>query len=388
MKKDFLLVTAALLSGTATAGGLLHHEVATFDSVSSAGVGNASNRHDASAIITSPAGLTGIEDSSWSFGVQWMDVGNRQQGTLNNEDFVLKGSNSTVLPSIAYAKRISDDMVIGLSFHAEGGLDLDYTSQTSGARFISNQSQNAVNVHLGAGYELNQALSVGGALIVQHVMTSLKVDTDVSSYSVIKAEGHEGNTAASFMLSAFYDLAPNTYISANYKHQVSHSNNSITIKGSVDGEPDQLPPQDISITWPSQLNFGVAQQLSENLTLKGLLGAEFWSNYSDRYNTKDVYTLGASLGYQLNRWNFQVGARYDTKLLDEKDMHPELVIGENWSLGAGAERVRRNGHRIGLAYQYRDFGTHDVSYTLDDTYAFTGKVKNNNLHVVSLSYTY
>lgn len=74
MKKSTLAIALmASISGFSYAGGILLHEVATFDSVSSAGVGNSSNRIDASATMTSPAGLTSIEDSSFSLGASiWM----------------------------------------------------------------------------------------------------------------------------------------------------------------------------------------------------------------------------------------------------------------------------------------------------------------------------
>ncbi|GAL34662.1 hypothetical protein JCM19240_4212 [Vibrio maritimus] len=75
MKKSTLAIALmASISGFSYAGGILLHEVATFDSVSSAGVGNSSNRIDASATMTSPAGLTSIEDSSFSLGGQYLDA--------------------------------------------------------------------------------------------------------------------------------------------------------------------------------------------------------------------------------------------------------------------------------------------------------------------------
>ncbi|GAM58659.1 hypothetical protein JCM19231_1562 [Vibrio ishigakensis] len=73
-KKLLTLALTGAFSANVFAGGILLHEIATFDSVSSAGVSNPTNRTDASAAITSPAGLTAIGDCSFSVGLQYLDA--------------------------------------------------------------------------------------------------------------------------------------------------------------------------------------------------------------------------------------------------------------------------------------------------------------------------
>lgn len=75
-------------------------------------------------------------------------------------------------------------------------------------------------------------------------------------------------------------------------------------------------------------------------------------------------------------------------MFDTDNMVPELAIAENWSFGLGAEKARSNGHRIGLAYEYRNLGTHDVTYSIGDIPYFDGRMDEQRIHVLSLSYAY
>ncbi|MGL6259508.1 OmpP1/FadL family transporter [Vibrio sp. WXL210] len=392
----FLAVTATLAT-QAHAGGIILHEVATFDSVSSAGVGNTTNRKDASAAITNPAGLTAIEDSSWSFGLQVVDAKTVLEGKGPNSpatglplELSSEGTTTALAPSLAYAKRVTDNLVLGASLHADGGLGMEYDNGLSGYGFVDSQSQEFVNVNLAAGYAVNNQLSIGGALVIQHMMTTMDIDQSALE-SGLKASGEDGTTAASFMLSTMYDISDRTYVSVNYKHKVKHSDASLTLKGSVnhDNESEGFKGDaDISVNWPSQLSFGIQHQLDHALTLKGMVGAEFWSDYSKELKTEDVYTIGTAIEYQHNAWTYQAGARYDTSFMKDKNLTPQLAVGDNWAVGFGAELKRSNGHRIGIAYQYRDMSTADTTHELFGAPIFDGSIKENRLHALSLSYAY
>lgn len=391
MKKNTLFFAiSALLSANTFAGGIILHEVATFDNVSSAGVGNTTNRKDASAAITNPAGLTSIEDSSWSFGLQVVDAKTIHRGQANLiGELNTKGTATALAPSLAYAKRVHDDLVLGVSLHADGGLGMEYQNGPSGYGFIDSQSQEFVNINLAAGYALNDQWSIGGAFVIQHMMTTIDIDRSLIGGAELKAEGEDGNTEVSFMLSTMYDINERTFISANYKHRVDHSNTFLDLDASIGNSSARLR-EDISVYWPSQLSFGIQHKIDDAMTLKGMLGAEFWSDFSESYKMEDVYTIGTALAYQANAWTYQAGVRFDSKMMKAENMQPELAVGQNWSLGLGAEMTRSNGHRIGLAYQYRDMGTADVAYDngVPVLPNFSGSIKENRLHILSLSYAY
>ncbi|MGR5121038.1 hypothetical protein ACPV5W_20300, partial [Vibrio astriarenae] len=75
------------------------------------------------------------------------------------------------------------------------------------------------------GYQVNDKLSLGGAVAVQHLMTGLEITGEYEG-NTIKAEGDDGQTAVSFIVSAMYDVSPTTMVSMNNKHQFDHTDNS------------------------------------------------------------------------------------------------------------------------------------------------------------------
>ncbi|MET4694740.1 OmpP1/FadL family transporter [Endozoicomonas lisbonensis] len=375
MKKQLVLLSLPFFSLNALAGGILLSEVATFDSVSSAGVGNALNRKDASAAITSPAGLTSIEDSSYSLGIQYIDVANTfhgeqpQAGSLKT-----KASGQQFAPSMAYARRISDSTVLGTSLHAEGGLGMEYTNGLSGLNLMDEMSITAINLNFAAGYQASSNLSLGGAIVVQHVVADLE-----ASYESHRFAADGSSTAPGFMLSAMYDLSDSTYISANYKSQIDHRYKL---------EPNHnLPRMGTKTRWPAIVDLGISHNLSDQLNLKVRLAYEDWKAYgkADGKTMENVYSVGAALSYAQDRWTYQTGFRYDTRMVKEKHMEPDLSIGRQWAFGLGAEKQLNNNHRLGIAYEYRDMGEPEVHYGLTD---IKGKFSRNRLHFVSLSYAY
>lgn len=387
MKKTCIAIALmASFSGIAHAGGILLHEVATFDSVSSAGVGNSTNRIDASAAITSPAGLTSVAESSFSIGLQYLDAFSDHNGIGEYSHLASDGKNASLVPSLAYAKRVNDSWVLAASLHGDGGLGMDYDNGLYGGNFVNEMAQEALNIHFAAGYQVNESLSLGGALVVQHMMTSFDAGYAIRDVDLVHLSGNGGSTAASFILSAMLDLSESTFVSANYKHKVDHGNSDIDVDLSLVGQNVSHTLQQ-DVTWPARLDLGLQHTLTDQLTFKAMTGVEFWSQFDDTAN--DVYTLGTALEYTNSDWVYQAGIKYDSAMYDVEDMTPSLAVGANWAIGLGAEKTRSNGHRMGIAYQYRDLGTQDVAYRdVDGDIYFQGSVDSNRIHILSVSYAY
>ena len=374
MKKQLLLLSLPLLSLNAFAGGIILSEVATFDSLSSAGVGNAVNRSDASAAITSPAGLTSIDDYSYSLGIQYIDAAYDFRGKHNQTDDVnTKAFSRQVAPSLAYAKRLNDRSVLAASLHVDGGLGMEYTNGLSGLNLVDEMSISAINMNFAGAYQATSRLSVGGALAVQHVTADLEAS---DGNERLKADG--SSTAVGFMLSAMYDLSSETYISANYKSKIDHD---------YDLKFNQnLPSQAAKTSWPATLDLGLSHQLNDQMELKVRAAYENWKAYgkADGKTMENVYSIGAALSYAHDQWIYQTGFRYDTEMMKTENMTPDLSIGRQWLLGMGAEKQLNNGRRLGIAYEFRNMGTPEVSYSN----GVAGEFTSNRLHFVSLSYAY
>ena len=376
MNRRYLtLLALPLFSLNAFAGGIILSEVATFDSVSSAGVGNALNRNDASAAMTSPAGLTAIEGTSYSLGVQYIDAAFDFEGEQAQTGSVkTKASSKQLAPSLAYAQRINDSTVLGASLHVDGGLGMEYSNGLSGLNIVDEMSISTINVNFAAGFQASENLSLGGALVVQHVVADLEATV---ADNRLKADG--SSTDLGFMLSAMYDLSSDTYISANYKSQIDHDYKLEFNHSALD--------QKSKTSWPAVFDLGISHNLSDQLNLKVRAAYENWKEYgkADDKDMENVYSIGAALSYTHDSWTYQTGLRYDTEMMKKENMTSDLSVGRQWLFGLGAEKQLKNNRRVGLAYEYRDMGQPSVSYDLPGV---EGEFTRNRLHFLSLSYAY
>ncbi|MEG3219652.1 outer membrane protein transport protein [Vibrio gigantis] len=382
-KTTFIPFLVPLLCAPAFAGGIILPEVATFDSVSSAGVANTVNRNDASAAITNPAGLSAIEDYSYSLGLQYVDAYSAHEGQFGiGPVFNAHGENKAVAPSLAYAQRINDQWVVGASLHAEGGLGMDYTNGLIGGNLVDSMSIELANLHLAASYQISPQLTLGGAIVVQHlIMSAGAFDSILDGVQVNGISDEDSSTKASFILSAMYDINASTYLGFNYKHKVDHDITLTALNRSAD----------LMVTWPSSVEVGIHHQINDLFAAKALVGYEAWSQYGDAsgHKAEDVYSIGAALEYTEGSWTYQSGLRYDSEMVKTSNMTPDLALGSQWAYGLGAEYTRSNGHRVGLAYEYRALGTPDVEYHYPIVGAtYQGQVTDNRLQFISFSYAY
>ena len=376
MNRRYLtLLALPLFSLNAFAGGIILSEVATFDSLSSAGVGNAVNRNDASAAMTSPAGLSSIEDYSYSLGVQYIDAAYDFSGTdlQTQADLKTKASSRQLAPSLAYAQRLNEQTVLAASLHVDGGLGMEYSSGLSGRNLVDEMSISAINVNFAGAYQATSNLSLGGALVVQHVIADLQATIEGN-----RLKGDGSSTDLGFVLSAMYDLSSDTYISANYKSQIDHDYKLEFNHSALD--------QKSKTRWPATLGLGLSHRLNDQMEVKVRAAYENWKAYgkADGKTMENVYSLGAALSYTLDSWTYQTGVRYDTEMMKKENMTSDLSVGRQWLIGLGAEKQLDNGGRVGIAYEYRDMGQPEVSYPL----GINGEFTRNRLHFLSLSYAY
>nr|MDT0251969.1 outer membrane protein transport protein [Endozoicomonas sp.] len=285
-----LLLTFPLIALNASAGGIILSEMATFDSVSSAGVANALNRKDASAAMSSPAGLTHIEDYSYSIGLQYVDADFDFKGELNETTPVkTSGANQQFAPGLAYAQRVSDSVVLAGSLHAEGGLGMKYSNGLNGQNMVDELAISVINMNFAAGYQATSNLSLGGGLIVQHIISELE-----ASHGDAKVKGDGSSTELGFLLSAMFDLSDSTYIAANYKSKIEHD-----YKLDLKANSQTLSKLASATTWPATLDVGVSHNLNEQMNIKIRAAYENWKDYGNAsgHDMENIYSLGTSLSY-------------------------------------------------------------------------------------------
>ncbi|USD62823.1 outer membrane protein transport protein [Vibrio sp. SCSIO 43140] len=355
-----------LLSFNAHAAGLATSQIATVESVGSAGVAGVTNHRDASATITNPAALSGIDTSSAVVGIQYVNVQSefaRQYSELSTES-----RGALWVPNLSYARRLNEDSVVGLSLHSPGGLGVDYSNGVSAnpLNLLESNQISVVNLTAAASHQMTERLALGASVIAQYASLEM----------VTKGGNIKGDSISpTFGLSAFYQATDTINLGVNYVHNTQHS-----------VSPNQNLIGDAAINWPASLDLGISKALSENVTLQANVGWQSWSNYDDGY--QDTFSTGVAIRYTRESWLYYSGVSYDSSPVEAHQRDTLLPLDEQWRIGLGAEKQLSSGSKVGVAYQYQHLGQGEITSSDYQVFRPNGQYDSNRVHFVTLSYRY
>lgn len=355
------------------AGGLSLSQIGTGESVATAGVAGITNNHDASATISNPAGLAGIEQSSMVIGGQYLDV--KSTFVRNESNASTDSDGHQFIPHLSYAKRINDDWVAGIALHSPGGLGVEYSNGlTGGPLAIADTNKiTMMNLTTSAAYQVTERLSLGGSIIAQYA--AIEVSALDGSATPLEVEG--SNLAPTFAVAVSYALSASTDFGIKYQHGTEHV---------VELEQPVLGVESMALNWPASIDVGIKQALSDNFALMVNVGWQSWSDYDDKYS--DTYSTGIALEYRLAKWTYQMGTSIDTSPLTAEDRDVVLPLNKQWRIGLGVERHLDNGSAISFAYQYQNLGDAEISPATADIIQPAGHYSTNRIHFFVMSYDF
>ncbi|MCZ4336461.1 OmpP1/FadL family transporter [Shewanella colwelliana] len=379
-KKLVLLISTALgssaLVANVSAAGLSLSQLATAESIGTAGVANVTNNRDASAVMGNPAGLSGISDSSTMIGVQYLDV--EADFTSNNTGRAHEGSTGEAgqfTPNLSYGKRLDDSWVVGMGVHAPGGLGLSYDNGVAGGplNIINDNNIAIVNLTTALAYQANDSWSLGASIIAQYAEVAIDLFQDTDKASSLVGE----NWAPSFALGAMYHLSQKTHLGVTYNYGAKHN---------LDLTSQVISPQAIDVNWPQSVDVGLAHQLNAAVTLMVSGNWQQWSEYDERYS--DTWGGGVALSYELSTWILQAGVSVDSSPLTAESRDVLLPLDKQWRVGIGAVKRLKTGSELGLAYQYQSLGDGEITGNALNPIQPSGYYSNNRVHFVGLSLSF
>ena len=363
-------IAFAMLAATQSgyAGGLSLPQIGTAESTATAGVSNVTNNRDASAVVSNPAGLSGIDESSVMLGLQYLNVDSSFE--LDNNDPDVNSGGAIFIPHLSYAKRIDDKWVAGVALHAPGGLELEYENGIIGEGIIESSQITVVNLTASASYQVNERFSVGGSVIAQYsaldTITSVGVDLTTNDWS------------PSFSLSANYQFTEATHMSVLYNTGSTHDLELQAADLGLDEE--------VEFNWPQSVEVGVYHKLSTNVAIMANANWQDWSNFGPKYD--DTFGAGIAMSYQLDSWKLSTGFSADSSPLSAENRGQALPLDEQWRFGLGAEKQLANGMVLGLAYQYQSLGDGEISSTNETLQTLNGEYDENQVHFVTASLSF
>jgi len=349
------------------AGGLSLPQIGTAESTATAGVSNVTNNRDASAVVSNPAGLSGIEDSSVMLGLQYLNVDSSFE-LDDNEQPDIDSGGAIFIPHLSYAKRIDDKWVAGVALHAPGGLELEYANGIFGQGLVKSSQITVANLTASAAYQVNERFAVGASIIAQYSALNTKLSELVSVKS--------SDWSPSYSLSAQYQLTDATHVAALYNAGGTHDLNIdfSLLSASVD----------VELNWPQSFEMGVYHKLTDKVVVMANANWQDWSNFGDKY--EDTYGAGIAMSYQLDEWKLQTGFSADSSPLSSANRGQALPLDEQWRFGFGAETVLSNGMTLGLAYQFQSLGDGEIDG--DKITQLNGSYDENHVHFITASLSF
>ncbi len=317
-KKTLYTLTALSISTAAMASGYQISEY-TATGLGRSFAGSGVMGDDFSAMAFNPAGMQYNQTNGVQAGASAIilhaDYYDRQ---ANEKDDSVMGR---VLPHFFTQYKLNDKLTLGAGIYTPYGLITDYDNQWSGGGHGIFSGLKAVDMSLGASYQIHPMFAVGAAVNGQYVHARL------TSADTFFKDLEGDDIGVGYSVGVTFTPRKDTRLGVSYRSKVSHE-----LKGDITlGNPMMLAGADIraKITTPELVLFSGAYDFNDKLTLSATARWTRWSRFDDLNVMTDsqllVYGPGSIISSTHENWKdtwfFSLGADYK--------------INENWTLRFG-----------------------------------------------------
>ncbi len=380
LKLSVVIATLSLSTTAFSAGYQLNEYSTTGMGRSFAGVGVVGD--DFSAIGYNPAGMTYNKTSGVQAGASYVRLYSRFKDKSDKNLGRGQTDINRVLPSFFAQHRFSDKLTTGIGVYTPFGLATDYPNGWFGEEHAGLSAVTAVNISPSIAYQLNDYVSVGGAVNFQNISAHL-------TSSAADLEGDDWGVGYTLGLTVT-PIKP-VRIGLSYRSKISHQLkgeiNRLTLKA-LGGYSVYDGDVSAKITTPETATLSAAWDVNDKWTLSGTARWTRWK----RFNSLDINMKNAQLG-QLNP---QLGSI--TSSTKEKwrntgfyALGADYKWNDNWTVRAGLAYdmtvIRSAGYRtpripdgrrvwnsIGVSYAHKNF---QVDFGYAHIYVFGGHAKGS-----------
>lgn len=359
--KQSLITTAVLASSSAYSAGVYLHELGTND-VGLAAAGQAARAQDSSVMATNPAGLSNLEEKSFTGGLMAL-YGDAEYKMDNGSAGNIVGF--VPLGSAFYSQPIGNDVTLGIGMYGNYGMGLEYDN------FLAQKAvTQALTIQPTVSYKINDQWALGAGIGLQYGMFKIKIASG--------REEDDTDLAANAKLGVLFSPDSSTRLGLGYSSETE-------LNFKVLGQP--ISPSVL----PQTLMFSAFHQLDDKWAVMGNLGWEDWSQYQTfiKAPTQDTYHIALGSRYQLNDktiWN--MGVAFDSSMYkSQSEADFTVPTGDSWRIGTGMEYTLDGGRTLGLAFEVVLVESSEVNIAGFGPYG-QGEFDNPTLYFLTATYSW
>ena len=372
------LCGGALSPSSALAAGFYIQEQSA-SGLGTAFAGQTAQVRDASIIFINPAGMTRLDGPTINFGNHLIqattDIDDRGGTsfpgagitTLSPEasDDGDNAINLLVVPNFSVAYPVENllerPIWAGITVNSPFGLEVDYGEDFIG-RFVSTRGQlTTINIAPSLAYEVSPGLSLGGSVNVEYAKATLEQaipNPIAAGDGLLSLNGIDWEVGIN--LGVHYEPSERTRFGASYRSGISHEvDGGVEINGVVPAAlGGSLPTGTFgaraNLDLPDIINFDVAHDVNDKLTVLGGLSWFGWSDFQDiriefdegadpadvlviEEEFEDTIALRIGAEYQYDdQWTFRGGFQFDESPIETETRSPGIPDADRYWIAAGA----------------------------------------------------
>lgn len=410
-----LLFTVFLYPAISQAGGLILYEVSS-SQVGLASAGYAARAEDTSTLFTNPAGMTRIEGSEFSAGLQpiylKIEFSPDSNTTTSGED----GDASGWLPtaSLFYVNSESSNFSFGVGVLGYFGLGLDYGDDWVGRYYVKEVTMQGLTIMPSVAFKVNDQFSIGAGLNLMYGMfkatSAINNMLDIMPDGELKVEDTQWGYGAN--LGLLWEPVKDTRFGLTYLSEVEldfedtpkFSGLGPGITWILERRGIVSKKTELNMTVPKSIMVSGFHALNDEWAIMGNLGWQEWSSFGKvgvsikDTNITDITadrkyenTLHVAFGGQCQvseSWLLTAGIAHDSSMVKDENRTLDLPVGETWRIGLGGNYQIQENLSIGMAYALGIGGNLPVDVekeTSDLAGRVSGEFKGVQMHFLNVS---
>lgn len=343
--------------------------------------GATAGAEDVTYMFFNPAGLTRHADNQAALILNYIVV----QGETKDADAGVGGeaasgdaAEDAFVPTAYAMWSVTPDLKLGLGINAPFGLKTEYSQTWAGRYHAVESDMRTVNINPALAYRINDVISIGAGLQIQHVDVTLSNMVNFGGPDLL-AEVTADDWGFGATLGLLAEFSDSTRLGLGYRSQVKH-----TIEGDFTIGGGFVSDASADFTAPDMATAGIYHDINSQWAVMAELAWTGWSSFDELRivnsgglinqtpeDWEDVWFAALGATWKPNEiWAIRAGAAYDQAPIPDNRRTPRITDEDRILLSLGAQFRPSQNVTIDAAYSH--FFIKDGSIDLPAGYTTPG----------------